>query len=217
MNWFSASKKKTQNAVTQNVNPESQDLDLYWDPKMAEILETWGDSNVWNEIQMFFATSSGSVLDIACGTGITSLKLAKFPKLSVYGCDISDLLIKKCHEKGFNPNDYIVCDATKMPYSDNKFDYSYSIGSLEHFTEKGIDEFISECKRVTKKCSIHMLPVSKSETNEGWMKTRQSFFNNSNAWWIEKFRNYFSKVEVVSSKWEDSISNGFWFVCYKND
>ena len=64
--------------------------------------------------------------------------LQKFPKIDIYGCDISDFLIKKAIIRGIDKNKLIVCDATKMKYEDNFFDFSYSIGSLEHFTESGI-------------------------------------------------------------------------------
>lgn len=205
-------KKEVKQTVTV-ADSSKQDLDLYWDPKMADLLEIWGEENVWNEIQMFFSALSGTVLDIACGTGITTIKLNKFDSLKVFGCDISDLLIDRAIEKGIDKNTLTVCDATEMPYADNQFDYSFSIGSLEHFTDEGIDKFISEARRVTSKASFHMLPTSKSKVNEGWMKTLQSFHNNNNEWWIEKFSKSFTSVIPLRSKWEDRISDGYWFVC----
>lgn len=193
-----------------------QDLGMYWDPKFGEILETWGEKHVWNEIQMFLSALEGNVLDIACGTGITTVKLRNYPKINVYGCDISDFLINKAIEKGIPTERLEVCDATKMDiYKDDFFDYSFSIGSLEHFTNEGIDRFISEAHRVTNKVSFHMMPVSKSGKNEGWMKTKQSFYNNSVSWWVDKFSNKFELVRVINSGWEDKNSDGKWFVCYK--
>lgn len=209
MNFFNRKKSE----AVEVSDPGRQDLELYWDPKMAELLEHWGDDNVWNEVQMFFSVLQGKVLDIACGTGITMMKLKQYPALELYGCDISDLLIRKGVEKGIACEKLTVCDATQMPYANHEFDYSYSIGSLEHFTDTGIHDFLKEARRVTQKASIHMLPTSKSEKNEGWMKTLQSFHNNSNSWWLEKFKNEFEQVRVIRSKWEDSISNGYWFVC----
>ncbi len=204
---------RNQPEATPPAGPGKQDLDLYWDPKMAEILEHWGDDNVWNEIQMFFSALQGRVLDIACGTGITIMKLKAYPALDLHGCDISDLLIRKGVEKGIPPEKLRVCDATRMPYADQEFDYSYSIGSLEHFTEAGIRDFLKEARRVTRKASIHMLPTSKSGRDEGWMKTLQSFHNNSGPWWKARFESEFRQVKSIRSKWEDSLSAGYWFVC----
>jgi SAM-dependent methyltransferase len=74
----------------------TQDLELYWDESMAQVLETWGDGNVWNEIPMFFFGREGRVLDIACGTGKTMVINKNInPRLDIYGCDISDFLIDK--------------------------------------------------------------------------------------------------------------------------
>lgn len=198
-----------------NENPGKQDLDLYWTSEMAKILDEWGLDNVWNEIQLLLSTCKGKVLDIACGTGKTIEILDKFSDLEIYGCDISDLFIKKAVERGINPNKLIVCDATNTNYLNNQFDYSYSIGSLEHFTLEGIDAFVKESNRITAKASFHMIPTSRTQTNEGWMKTLQSFFNNSDEWWLERYKQHYKKVVVVNSKWNDDISFGKWFICYK--
>jgi ubiquinone/menaquinone biosynthesis C-methylase UbiE len=195
--------------------PKEQDLDLYWDSDYANILDEWGKDNVWNEIQLIMAARQGKVLDIACGTGKTIQLLQKFQNLEIHGFDISDLLIQKAIEKKIPAERLKVTDATATSYSDNEFDYSYSIGSLEHFTLEGIDKFIGESFRYTKKASFHMIPISRSGKNEGWMKTVQSFFNNSEEWWYDKFRNHYQNFFSIASKWEDGISYGRWFVCFK--
>lgn len=189
-----------------------QDLDVYWDEEMAEILESWGEDTVWKEIKLLMVNCQGKVLDIACGTGKTMEIIAELP-VQTYGCDISDLLISKAVERGIGKERLLVCDATDMPYEDGQFDYAYSIGSLEHFTEAGIIELLQECKRVTRKCSFHMIPVSRSDTDEGWLKTYQSFHNNSVAWWLDKYQSVFGKVIVLDSTWNDRLSVGKWFVC----
>lgn len=133
---------------------DTQDLDMYFDPEYAKILDSWGEKTTWIEIQMLLANCKGKVLDLACGSGVTMRILNKYKDLDVYGCDISDLLIKKAISLGIAENNLKVTDATKMDYADLAFDYSYSIGSLEHFTEKGISEFIAEAARVTKYTSM---------------------------------------------------------------
>ena len=202
-------------AVRNLGNPDKQDLDLYWNSKYAEVLEEWGKDNTWNEIQMILVSCKGKVLDIACGTGVTIKLLEKYPQLDLFGFDISDLLISKAIEKGIEKEKLKVSDATQTDYTDNEFDYSYSIGSLEHFTLDGIDKFIAESFRYTRTASFHMVPVSRSGKDEGWMKTMQSFFNNSEEWWQQKFEKKYKKVYSVSSKWNDDISFGRWYLCYK--
>lgn len=195
-----------------------QDLELYWDPKMAQVLDTWGDGNAWHEIQYLLAAKSGRVLDIACGTGKTMELLgARFPQLEIHGCDISDFLIRKAVARGVPERNLVVGDATRLTYPDNFFDYSYSIGSLEHFTEPGIVAFVAECYRVTRRISFHQMPTARSGRDEGWMKTVQSFHNNSVPWWVAKFRTAYQRVEVLDSLWQDDISLGRWFVCIKDE
>ncbi len=195
---------------------DKQDLDIYWDPEMANILESWGENNAWLEIKYLIATCHGRILDIACGTGKVIELLSSFD-CEIHGCDISDFLIQKAIDRGIPGTRLKVCDATKTGYVDDFFDYSYSIGSLEHFSNKGIDEFIQEAYRITRYNSFHMLPVSRSGANEGWLTTLQSFHNNSTEWWLGRFKQAYSKVYVLDSSWEDDISTGKWFICLKED
>jgi SAM-dependent methyltransferase len=198
-----------------SLSPDRQDLDLYWDANMAKLLETWGEGTVWSEVQFLMVNCNGKVLDIASGTGRTMEIVAKFPSIELYGIDISDLLISKALERGISNDRLKVGDATNTGYADKEFNYAYSIGSLEHFTESGILQFVSESYRVVDIASFHMVPVSRSGKDEGWMKTLQSFHNNSVDWWLAKFRLSYPNVFVIDSAWQDDISVGKWFVCYK--
>jgi len=196
--------------------PDEQALGVYWDPKMAAILETWGVGNTWNEIQLLLVNAHGTVLDIACGTGKVMTILEPYPNIEVHGFDISDFLIQKAIERGIPRERLRVADATKTGYADDAFDYGYSIGSLEHFTEDGILGFVDETYRITKKASFHMVPVSRSGRDEGWMTTLQSFHNNSVDWWVERYRAAYPVVHVLDSAWNDRISIGKWFLCMKD-
>lgn len=202
--------RKVPNEISHN-----QDLGIYFNESFANILETWGEDHVWNEIQLLLANSHGKVLDIACGTGIVIKKLESNKNIEVWGFDISDLLINRAIQKGIDPLKLKVMDATKTDYPDLFFDYSYSIGSLEHFSEDGIIQFINESYRYTKYASFHKIPVSRSGMDEGWIKTIQTYFNNSEKWWEGKFRTSYSKVLIINSGWKDDISIGKWFICYK--
>jgi ubiquinone/menaquinone biosynthesis C-methylase UbiE len=192
-----------------------QDLDVYWDPRMAEMLEHWGEGNAWNEIQLLMVNRKGKALDIACGTGKTMSLLSPFSGLEVHGCDISDMLIAKALERGIPRDRLKVTDATNMEYSDGSFDWGYSIGSLEHFTEEGIGKFLGECSRVVRGATFHMVPVARSGRDEGWIKTFQSYHNNSVGWWENMCRRKYPAVHVLDSSWSDNISTGKWLVCMK--
>jgi ubiquinone/menaquinone biosynthesis C-methylase UbiE len=199
-----------------SIAKDHQDIEIYNDPITAEKLEKWGRDSVWNEIMLLFNGKNGKILDVACGTGknILDLKILN-PQASFYGCDISQFLINIAASKGIDINNLKCIDATKLDYKENFFDYSYSIGSLEHFTDEGIDNVIEKLYYTTKVASFHMMPVSKKNHNEGWIKTYQTFHNNSVEWWVNKFKKKFKTVYIVDSSWSDFISNGKWFLCYK--
>lgn len=206
-------KRQIQAKSPRTGNAENQELDIYWDPAMASALETWGEGNAWNEIQLLLLNARGTVLDIACGTGKVMNMLQELREVEVHGCDISDYLLTKAIERGIAKELLTCCDATALPYSISHFDYAYSIGSLEHFTEDGIKSFLRECKRVVKKRSFHMIPVSRSERNEGWISPWQSYFNNSTDWWLSHCKSTFSKVTILDSAWQDEFSVGKWLIC----
>ena len=193
-----------------------QDLKVYWNEDFSRELRTWGLDTAWLEIQYLLIHGRGKVLDIACGCGSVMTLFNSYPHLKMYGCDISDFLIGKAVESVIPGDQLKVCDATKTHYQDNEFDYSYSIGSLEHFTEEGILAFIREAYRITSRVSFHQIPTARSEKNEGWIRLGQSYFNNSVEWWLEKFKSVYDNVTVLSSRWEDPLSLGKWFVCAKN-
>lgn len=199
-----------------STSKNNQDIEIYNNVITADILESWGEKNVWNEILMLINKKEGNILDVACGTGVNMLQLKKNnPKANLYGCDISQILLSRAENKGIKKKFLECINATKMDYKNNFFTYSYSIGSLEHFTESGIDEVIKKLKLNTSVGSFHFMPVSRNNKNEGWIKTYQTFHNNSVEWWVKKFKKQFKYVETIDSSWNDFISVGKWFLCYK--
>ena len=197
--------------------PVEQDVELYWNEEYADILEKWGEGTVWQEVQLLFAGLEGRVLDIACGTGPTIEVLSRLSGLDVHGFDLSDVLIRRAVEKGILPHKLKVADATLRCYAAKEFDYSYSIGSIEHFTEGGIELFLQNAAYYTSRYSFHMLPVNINGIDKGWEKTSQSYFNNSVEWWLTKFRPHFVDISVVDSAWSALDQQGKWFVCKCRD
>ena len=204
-----------QRLKNKKIIPEKQDLDVYWNKDFRDELDNWGKNNVWPEIKYLTKFLKGSILDMCCGTGSTINYIYSNKNLDFYGFDISDYLIDGSKKFKINHKNLKVEDATNTNYSDGEFDYSYSIGSLEHFTETGIDQFLSESARITKKISMHQIPIARDKEFEGWLVLDQSYFNMSEDWWLTKFNKYFSRIEIVDSLWSDPISNGKWFIAYK--
>ena len=92
--------------------------------------------SVWSE-ELTKICSGGATLEIGCGTGISSLWLAKNGR-KVTALDYTESsvqLVKAAAEKlSLNNVDVILCDATKeLPFKEKEFDYIFQAGLLEHF------------------------------------------------------------------------------------
>ena len=95
-----------------------------------------GNVSVWSN-ELLAICSGKSCLEIGCGTGISSLWLAK------NGCNVTALdytdasveLVKTAAAKlNLNNVNVINCDATKeLPFKEKQFDYIFQAGLLEHF------------------------------------------------------------------------------------
>ncbi len=195
---------------------DQQVLDIYWDADFAEAAEHWGETSTWAELEYFLVNCHGRVLDVACGSGRTMQLMQKFSSCELHGCDISgaliDLAIKK---RGMEASRFTECNAVAMPYPDEWFNYAYSVGSLEHFTEKGITQVLTECYRTTRYATFHHVPASKRGRDEGWIVTDQGYFLNSAEWWLRKCSEVYDTVQVLRSSWHDPLSVGIWLVCNK--
>lgn len=193
-----------------------QNIEVYSAKDMKGLLGEWGEGTVWTEIQYLLVNCKGNVLDIACGTGPAMKSLERFKSCDLYGCDISESLIDLAVKSGIPRNKLKVCNAARMPYDDGCFDYSYCIGSLHVFTEEGIAALLKESRRVTKHKFFFQVPTSRSGKDEGWVKPRQFYYNNSADWWLNKCKAVYDRVDVLDSRWEDLRSVGKWFVCAKD-
>lgn len=198
---------------TKRQDSSKQYLDPYWDEGFAKMLETWGVKNAWHELDFLMTSRSGKVLDIACGTGKNIVDLRKFKNLDLYGCDISEFLIDKAIGRGIGADRLTVCNASEIPFADDEFDYSYSIGSLEHFDMASLDLAIKESQRITKVASFHQVPTSRNQLDNGWIKRSQSYWNNSVSFWLNRFKKHYGEVVCLPSLWEDTESVGHWFIC----
>ncbi len=83
-----------------------------------------------------------TLVDVACGEAELG-QFAHRKGLIYYGVDISIEAIK-----GSTCKTAVVGDGSNLPFFENKFDYVFCIGSLEHFVE--INQGVGELARVVK-------------------------------------------------------------------
>ncbi len=197
---------------------KNPNADIYSKPDFSEaLLNHWGEGNVWNEIKLLMAPCRGKILDIACGTGEVIRQLKMFDQCSFYGCDAINILIEKARQKGVPGGRLQICNAAKLSFSDLTFDFSYSIGSFHCMeSEEVIAAAIRESHRVTKNAFFFQVATSRKNMDEGLIRFHQHFYNNSVNWWRDKCLQVYAKVFVLDSQWRDAVSDGKWFLCFKN-
>lgn len=110
-------------------------------------------------------TKPNTVLDVGCGEGafIGVLK-DKFPGCNAYGIDISDVGIENA-KKRFPNGNYLVADATKIPFDNEYFDLVVSEGLLHIIEEENKIKILKEIHRVLKTDGIFICIVGHKKEN----------------------------------------------------
>ncbi|MCF7866904.1 methyltransferase domain-containing protein [Candidatus Woesearchaeota archaeon] len=88
-----------------------------------------------------------TILDVGCGPG-NFCKILSEEGFEVTGIDYSEAMIKRA-KKNCTKSKFLVGDAYKIPYKENSFDITISIGVITCLSD--YEKAIEELKRVTKK------------------------------------------------------------------
>jgi ubiquinone/menaquinone biosynthesis C-methylase UbiE len=111
------------------------------------------------------------VLDVATGTGIFLIEMAK-DGAKCYGIDASPKMLEQLRRKikkhGLESSikEIRVCEADKLPYPDNFFDWVTCVGMLEYYPIEYAETVLSEIRRVLKpgkKCFIDIVDPTNKE------------------------------------------------------
>ena len=114
---------------------------------------TLGKDKYWKRMMLEKISNGNSFLDLACGTGILTRKIAeKFPNAKIVGIDItkSYLDVAKENSNSFNNISFILDDAEKFKM-DSKFDY-ITASYLPKYCDPEI---------LVKNCIAHLKPDGK--------------------------------------------------------
>jgi len=90
----------------------------------------------------------GSVLDVACGSGVGAVYLFSKGVRTVHGGDISTDCVRRAVRLARGACSFSVLDACSLPFRDGTFDLVVSIETIEHLSDQ--EQFLAECHRVLK-------------------------------------------------------------------
>ena len=113
----------------------------YWTKVVKKFKEYWK------------INSNNSLLDVGCAKGFMLHDFKKeLPNLKICGVDISKYAIENSMD---SVKDYLsVCNAKKLPFEDNSFDYVISINTVHNLELEECEIAIKEIQRVCKKNSF---------------------------------------------------------------
>jgi len=133
-----------------------EEAKMKWDASAkswaANSREMWDEGSRKSIIPFFVEhIPAGKVVDLGCGDGYGSLKLAR-AGFQVIGLDLSQEMITEAAEKTKNQDNlsFIQGDLTALPFETEEVDSIMAINSIE-WTERPIDA-LKEIKRILKPC-----------------------------------------------------------------
>jgi ubiquinone/menaquinone biosynthesis C-methylase UbiE len=160
----------------------------------------------WPNILQWLELKAGDkVLDVACGGGALSVKVAQ-KGCSVYGIDYSESSINTAKQLAQRENTIVqfeVSDAAALPYPDEYFDKLVCSSSLEHFPNDRVS--LHEMKRVLKPAGILVLTTDSTKyLNAGKLGEKHrinAHVVNYYTLQILSERLEFSGFEIIKSKY----------------
>lgn len=130
------------------------------------------------------------ILDVGCGKGFLLYDFTKVvPDLELHGIDISEYAIANSKEE--IKDRLQVGNATSLPYSDNYFDFVFSITTLHNLHCYDLDKALREIERVSKKDKYICVESYRNEEEKAnllyWQVTCEAFNTPEEwDWWFKQ-------------------------------
>jgi ubiquinone/menaquinone biosynthesis C-methylase UbiE len=170
---------------------ESKLYDSWYETKMGAFAD-----QVQTELafSLFKPKKGMSVLDVGCGTGNFSIKLAKMG-LNVTGIDVSDNMLDVARDKakkGGLSIDFINMDARDMIFEDESFDGVISMAAIEFIQES--EKVLNEMFRVVKKGGKIVIGTINRDSKWGELYLSREFQENS----VFKYASFKTMDELIN-------------------
>lgn len=129
------------------------------------------------------------ILDIGCGKGFLMYDFTKVcPGIEVFGVDISEYA--KENSKDEIRDNITVGNANKLSYSDNEFDFVFSINTLHNLPCYDLHSALSEMERIGKKNKYICVESYRNEIEKAnllyWQLTCEAFCSPQEwEWWFQ--------------------------------
>lgn len=167
------------NKITKSRNFNYEDTFMgVMEGKPSTYKRTFQDDYRIKRLVEMLKIKDGKLLDIGCGGGITTESLQYYyPKVKLYGCDISKKAIDYAKEFGSGKVTYDV-NTEKLPYKNNTFDVCVCFDVMEHIPDAKF--FVEEVRRVLKKDGKFFLlvPCEGQPLTHTWVWQKIGIGNN---------------------------------------
>jgi SAM-dependent methyltransferase len=101
-----------------------------------------------------------SLLDVACGTGIVTRRLAR-PGLRVLGADLTEAMARRAAAR--LPGAVVLADSRRLPFPDGRFDAVSSVWLLHLLSGPAdVRAVVGECARVLRPGGVYVTTVDKA-------------------------------------------------------
>ena len=129
------------------------------------------------------------ILDIGCGKGFLLFDFTKvIPGVDVYGADVSEYAIE--HAKDEIKHKLSLCNAIRLPYPDQHFDFVYSLNTFHNLHNYDLEQALREINRVSKKKKYICVESYRNEVEKAnllyWQVTCEAFCTPEEwEWWFK--------------------------------
>lgn len=110
----------------------------------------------------------GETLEIGCGVGRITNRLAQRQCWGIYGIDISQSMLEIATERSYwkHGTTYKLTDGRSIPFEANKFSGVYSVLLFQHLEPASVHDYILETSRVLKPGGIFRFQFIEGIENE---------------------------------------------------